>query len=91
MVKLFFYSINLYMKIEDLTNTQLKRLARYYNLHTKIPNISKSTREQLLENIKKYIGIDEEKPNIFYVIQHEFNLKNAISTKKQREKEKKER
>ena len=37
------------MKLEDLTNTQLKRLARYYNLHTKIPNISKSTREQLLE------------------------------------------
>ena len=90
MVKLFFYSINLYMKLEDLTTNQLKKLAKFYNLHQRIPNINKLSREDLLDELYYHIGIDEEN-HLFYVVQHDYDLEKAIGIKPKKKKKEKEK
>lgn len=66
------------MKLEDLNITQIRRLITYYNLHNKIKDITKKSKDELIEKLKQHIFI---KGDSFYIKQDNYDLQDAIKPK----------
>lgn len=71
---------------EHLTNTQLKKLIREYNLHVKISGYSKMSRDDLIKELKKHLHVEN---GIYKILNHEKELKIEEKIKKPREKKEK--
>jgi hypothetical protein len=74
-------------KLEDLTVPVLKKLIRAYNLHTVIKGYSKMNKSDLIKNIKKHFGIDDNtlkpKTHSNINVKNQLNFKSKPKEKKQ--------
>ncbi len=69
--------------MEGLNITELKKLARHYNLHAKIKNIQKLSKDDLISELKKHITFHDDH---YTVKQDEYDLHDALKPKKRETK-----
>jgi len=73
--------------MEGLNITELKKLARHYNLHTKIKNIQKLNKNELISELNKHITFHDDH---YTVKQDEYDLHEALKPKKKDNKKQEE-
>jgi len=74
------------MNFEDFNITQIRRIIAHYNLHTKIKDIAKKTKDELIDKLKEHVYI---KGDTFYLKEKTFD--KDISKQKPRKTKPKEK